>query len=145
MKSTLINLTSTSIFVCAAFIGNAVAQDKAAPAAAPTAATPAATALAVRPPPTASSAATELAAVPADILAKVEKHSCKGPEEPGKLATAAAQKGFRNDLETYRECISKYTEVAQQPARAHIASANAAAADYNEFVEKIKKDREAKK
>jgi hypothetical protein len=148
MKSSLLNLTGASFFVCAVFVGNAVAQEKAAPAAATATAkaeAPAPAAPAVRPPPTAASAATDLAGIPADVLAKVEKHDCKTPVEPGKLSTNSAQKVFRNDLDTFRDCLIKYAETRQTVARAHIASANAAVAEYNEYVEKVKKEREATK
>ncbi len=146
MKSSLLNLSGASIFVCAVFVGNAVAQEKAAPAAAPATAPVAAPATpAVRPPPTAASAAADLAALPADVVAKVEKHDCKTPVEPGKFGSNSAQKAFRNDLDTFRDCLSKFAETRQIVARAHIASANAAVAEYNEYVEKIRKDREAAK
>ena len=137
MKLSLLKLSCASLLIgvgligSAAFVGNAVAQDKTAPAAAAA--------------PAAASTAPDLPAIPADVLAKVEKHTCVTPVEPGKLSTNSAQKAFRNDLDTYRDCLIKYGETRQIVARAHIASANSAIAEYNDYVEKVKRDRDAAK
>ena len=135
MKLSLLKLSCASLLIGVGLSGsmdNALAQDKAAPAAAAAA-------------PAAASATPDLPAIPADVLAKVEKHTCVTPVEPGKLSTNSAQKAFRNDLDTYRDCLIKYGETRQIVARAHIASANSAIAEYNDYVEKVKRDRDAAK
>jgi hypothetical protein len=61
------------------------------------------------------------------------KHTCAKPAHPGSLASEARMKSFQQEVNTYRECITKFTEEQKKQIKIHEDAGNVAVEEFNTF------------
>ncbi len=78
--------------------------------------------------------------------------NCIKPPVPEKRSTAAQQKQFATDMDSYRSCLSDYTselrrfaEAHNRAATAYINAANLAVEEYNAYIKSVSDSTEEKK
>jgi hypothetical protein len=67
----------------------------------------------------------------------VPKHSCKRPENPGKLASDRQMSQFRKEIDGYRDCLTAYRENMNKTAKAYVEAANGAIQEFNDYVTEL--------
>lgn len=91
---------------------------------------------------------------PAEPLVKytIPLDNCVKPPVPEKRSTAAQQKQFATDMDSYRGCLSDYTgelrrfaEAHNRAATAYINAANLAVEEYNAYIKSVSDSTEEKK
>ncbi len=91
---------------------------------------------------------------PAEPLLKytIPLDNCIKPPVPEKRSTAAQQKQFATDMDSYRSCLSDYTgelrrfaEAHNRAATAYINAANLAVEEYNAYIKSVSDSTEEKK
>jgi hypothetical protein len=65
------------------------------------------------------------------------KHSCKKPENPGKLASERQQAQFRKDIDSYRDCLTAFREQMNRQAKVYVEAANGAIQEFNDYVTEL--------
>ena len=77
---------------------------------------------------------------------------CVKPTVPEKRATAAQQKQFTADMDSYRSCLADYTgemrrvaEEHNRAAAAYITAANKVIEEYNAYIKSVSESTEEKK
>ena len=77
---------------------------------------------------------------------------CVKPAVPEKRATAAQQKQFTTDMDSYRSCLADYTgemrrvaEEHNRAAAAYITAANKVVVEYNAYIKSVSESTEEKK
>lgn len=77
---------------------------------------------------------------------------CVKPAVPEKRATAAQQKQFTTDMDSYRSCLADYTgemrriaEEHNRAAAAYITAANKVVEEYNAYIKSVSESTEEKK
>jgi hypothetical protein len=61
------------------------------------------------------------------------KHNCTKPTHPGSLASDVRMKGFQQEVNNYRECISKFADEQKKQIKLHEDAGNAAVEEFNTF------------
>jgi hypothetical protein len=84
------------------------------------------------------------AATPATMDDSLAPPSCKKPVLPSKLRKADDTSDFQEKVDSYRECIKTYTQVQGALANKHIAAANGAVKDLNDFVNLVNESQNEK-
>ena len=91
---------------------------------------------------------------PAEALVKytIPLDSCVKPAIPEKRSTTAQQKQFVTDMDSYRGCLSDYTndlrryaEAHNRAATAYVNAANLAVEEYNAYIKSVSASTEEKK
>jgi hypothetical protein len=77
------------------------------------------------------------AAAPAATSEVPASNTCKKPLLPSKLRKADDTSDFQEKVDTYHACIKTYADLQGELAKKHVAAANAAIKELNDFVSEV--------
>ena len=77
--------------------------------------------------------------VPAAAQPAIAKHACVKPDDyPGRLASDGSRRNWQKSMDTYGDCVKKFTTEQRLLADTAMKSANDAIEEYNAVITKAK-------